>query len=77
MKQNVLGFQISMYDVVIMHVLNCMADLLDYISDFLFAKPALGSKMLVEASGRAEFHYEIEMVLVCENRVELDDVGVI
>jgi hypothetical protein len=50
MKYNVLGFQISMYDVVIVHELDCMADLFDYISDFLFAKPALGFQMLVEGS---------------------------
>jgi len=38
MKQNVLGLQISMYDVVIMHVFNSMTDLFDYISNFLFTK---------------------------------------
>lgn len=58
-----------MQNIVIMHVLNSMTDLFDYISNFLLRKSILNFEMLIESAWRAELHQKIETILIREDRV--------
>jgi len=77
MKENILRFQISMQNIVIMHILNSMTDLLHNISYLLLSESPLQLEVLVEGAGWAEFHQKIEAAFICKYGIELDDVGVI
>ena len=77
MEEDVFGFEVSVQNIVVVHVLNSVADLLDDAFNFLLREPALEFQILVEAAGRAELHEKVETGLVGEEGVQLDDVGVV
>lgn len=77
MEEYILGFEVAMEYVVILHVLYCMAHLLDDASDFILWESALQPEVLVEGARRAQLHEKVEVCLVCEDGVELHDVGVV
>ena len=56
MKKYILRFQISMQNIIVMHVLNCMTDLLNYHPDLLFRKTPLILQMLIQISLCTELH---------------------
>lgn len=56
MKEDVLRFEVSVQDIVIVHVLHSMADLLDYGSDFVLGEGSETPEVLVEVAIYAKFH---------------------
>jgi hypothetical protein len=77
MNQYIFRFDIPVDDIVIMHELNCKTDLPDDTPHLLLCKPALLLEVIVDISAPAEFENQVEVVLVCEEGVELNDVGVV
>ena len=77
MKQNVLGFDIPVNNILIMHELNCMANLLHHFSHLLFSKTAILPQRCIDISTAAWLKDQVKMVLVTEESVELDYVGMI
>lgn len=77
MKQNVLGFDIAMNDITVMHELNCVADLTDHSSDFLFRKTALFFERRVYIASTARLQDQIKVILVAEKGIKLNNVGMI
>ena len=56
MKENVLRFQISVQDVIIMHILYCMTHLLHNTTDFFLGESALEFQVFINATRKAQFH---------------------
>lgn len=77
MKQNVLGFDVAMNDITVMHEFNCVADLTDHSSDFLFRKTALFFERRVYIASAAWFQDQIKVILVAEKGIKLNNVGMI
>jgi hypothetical protein len=74
---DVFWFEIAVYDFVGVHVVQCLADLLhDGASGFLVEFSLLLEEG-VELSRAAELLNEVEVLLIAEEAVEPDDVGVV
>ena len=77
MQQNVLGFDIPVYHVLIVHELDSMADLLHHLADLFFDKSALFSQRGVHIATEARLKDQVQVFLVAEEGVQLDYVGVV
>ena len=77
MKKYILRFQISMQNIIVMHVLNCMTDLLNYHPDLLFRKTPLIFQVLIQISFCTKLHQKIQIAFLYKNRVELNDIRMI
>jgi hypothetical protein len=55
MKQNIFRFDISMYDIAIMHKLDRMTHLLDDLPHLLLLVSALALQLAVDVPAEAEF----------------------
>jgi len=69
MKQNVLGFNISMNYIAIMHKLNSMTNLSDHPSHSLLCKTTLFPQRRIDISSAAGFENEIKIILVTEKGI--------
>jgi hypothetical protein len=54
MEEYIFRFDISVYDIAIMHKLDCMTDLLDNTFDPFLWKPALTLQIVVDVSATAK-----------------------
>ncbi len=77
MKEDVLRFEVSVQDIVIVHVLHSMADLFDYGSDFVLGEGSETPEVLVEVAIYAKFHQQEEITILHEDRIQLNDVRVV
>lgn len=77
MEEDVLGLDVTMDDVTVVHELDDMADLLDNPAHFLLSEPSLIAEAGVDVSAAAELEHEVEVFLIGEVGVELHDVGVV
>lgn len=55
MEENILGFDISVYDIAVVHELNSMADLFDDASNLLLSESAFVSEVIIDISTAAKF----------------------
>ncbi len=69
MEEDVLGLEISVQNIVIVHILNSVTNLLDNASNFFLGEPALEFQVLVKVSTGTQLHQEVETALVAENGV--------
>jgi hypothetical protein len=77
MKKNILRFEISVQDVIVMHVFNSIAHLLDHQSNLILIKSANCLQARVQVSRKAKLHEKIKVIIFNKDRVELDDVRMI
>lgn len=77
MKKDILRFQVSMDNVVIVHIFNRMTDLSNDIFDFIFWEATIDFKLWVEIGRMTEFEHKIDISIFNKDAVELDDVGMI
>lgn len=77
MEEDVLGLDIAVDDIAVVHELDGVADLLDDSAHLLLSKPPLAAEAGVDVAAPAELEHEVEVVLVGEVGVELHDVGVV
>lgn len=57
MQKDVLGLEVSMQDVVPMHVLYALANLLDVFSHYLLGEPTNFLQVLIEILAQAGFEH--------------------
>lgn len=77
MEEDVLGLDVTMDDVAVVHELDGMADLLDNPAHFFLSEPSLAAEAGVYVSAAAELEHEVEVFLIGEVGVELHDIGVV
>lgn len=66
MEENVLRFDVPVDHIIVMHVLDCMADLFEDHFDFILSESPILLERGVQISREAELQYEIEMVFIAE-----------
>ena len=74
-QQQILWLEISMDDLVSMTVLDSTYYLLEHLSGFLFVQPAMLDD-IVEKFHWGIFKHHDDIVLIHDDRIELDDVWV-
>ena len=77
MKQDILRLDIPMDDITIVHELNRVADLPRDASHSLLPETALLLEVVVNVPAAAELQHEVEVILICEEGVELYDIGMV
>lgn len=77
MKQDILRLDIPVDDITIVHELNRVADLPRDTPHALLAETALFFEVVVDVPAAAELQHEVKVVLVCEEGVQLDDIGMV
>ena len=77
MKKNILGFYVSVNDVLIVHKLNCMTHLFDHFANFFLSETALFPERRVDISSTARLQNKIEMILITEESIELNNVRMV
>ena len=77
MQQDVLGFDIPVDDVAVVHELDCVAHLPHHVLNSFLLEAALLSQGGVHVSTAAGLQDEVEMVIVAETGVQLHDVWVV
>ncbi len=77
MEDDVLRLQVPVQDVVVVHVLHCVANLLYHPANPLLPHPPLHLHTRVQAPRKAQLHQQVEIAVLDKHRVELHDVGVV
>ena len=77
MKDDVLRFEISMYDLTFMHVVQGSTDLLDYDLGQILGQLPLFLEQGVQLSRRAQLLNQIDGFLIAKKGVQFNDVGVV
>lgn len=77
MKENVLGLEIPMNDVIVVHELKGVTDLPDDGFDLSLSQYFLPSQVSVKISRKAQFQYQINMGLVREKCIKLHYVRMV
>ena len=77
MEKYVFWLDITMNNIVVVHVLNCITNLLYYRSDLILRHRTAVFKIFVEIASPTQFHQKIEVVVLDESRVELHYVWVV
>lgn len=77
MQEYVLGFDVSVDDVVIMHELDSMTDLPDHIFGFVFSETPLFLERGISIASTARLQNQIQKFLITEKSIELDDIRMV
>lgn len=77
MIDDVFWLEITVDDLIGMHVIQCSADLLDQEASHVFWHFAFLLQEVVELAREAELQSEVDVVFVGEESVHLDYIGVI
>mmetsp|Transcript_88776 Transcript_88776/g.286900 ORF Transcript_88776/g.286900 Transcript_88776/m.286900 type:complete len:318 (-) Transcript_88776:65-1018(-) len=77
LKEEVLGFQISVADVGFMHVVDGFDDLLHQSSSLHLREVTTLDDSVKELTARAQLHDQINVPVILERLVQLDDVRVV
>jgi len=77
MNEYILRLDITMYDVMGVHKGHSPADLFEVLLDFVLWQADVLLEVAEEVAAGAVLHHEVDAVLVVEERVEADDVGVL
>ena len=77
MEKDVLGLEVAVQDIVVVHILHSVADLLDDQPDLVLGEAALLFEVVVHVPVGAELQQQVEVVVFDENGVELGDVWVV
>ena len=75
MEDDVLGFEVSVDDLIFVHVIEGFEALLDDVFGKGFGKFAFFFQVVVELAGVTQFKHEVDEFVVAEKCVQLDDVG--
>ena len=71
MKQDVLRLDVPMDDVVVVHEVKGVADLLNDPSDLLFLKATFLLQLVIEVASWTVLQHQVEVLLVVEESVQL------
>lgn len=77
MQENVLGFDVSVNHIIIMHKLNCMANLSHHTFSSFFSKTALFLECGIGIASTARFQYQVQKFLITEKSIELNYVRMV
>ena len=77
MKENVFGFEVSVNDIVAMHILDSRAYLPNVLFHSLLGHLSIGLKVLIQIFAEARLKNQVNLSLVNKKVVQLDDIGMI
>ena len=77
MKKNIFGFDVTVKDVMLVHVLNCSTDLSDDVLHCPLVDFHLVLEFLEEVATHTRLQYHVGTLLIHEEMVELADIGVV
>jgi hypothetical protein len=76
-KEDVFRFEVAVDDVVYVHVLNCLANLPDVLSDHFLRHLTGFLQVLVKILSQTGLEHKTGTFLIDEEVIEFDDVGVV
>jgi hypothetical protein len=77
MKKYIFRFEISVQNLIVVHVLDRITNLFDNGLDLGFSQDLLPSQMSVQISRETELHHQINMVFVRKEGIKLYYIGMI
>ena len=77
MEQYVFRFDVPVDDIAIVHEFYGVADLPRDAPDPLLSEAALLLEAVVDIPAAAEFQHQVEVVLICEEGVQLHDIRMV
>ena len=77
MQQDVLGLEVSVQDIVLMHMLYPLANLLDIFSHYLLRESANFLQILIKVLTQTGLKDEIGSLFINEEVIEVDNMRVI
>ena len=77
MEQYVFRFDVPVDDIAVMHEFYGVADLPRDAPDPLLSEAALLLEAVVDIPAAAEFKHQVEVVLICEEGVQLHDIRMV
>ena len=76
-KKNILWFEISMNDIIFVAIINAREHLFDEHGSILFSELTSGHDLVEQLTTLADISDDVVPLLVLEELVHLDDVGVV
>jgi len=77
MEQNILWFYVPMNNIMIMHELNSMADLLYHVFDLFFSIMSFSLHVIVDVSTATKLHRQINILFIAKAWVKLHNIGMV
>lgn len=77
MEKDVLGFEVPMYDIIVMHKLKSIADLANDGLYFRLSQDLLPPQIRIEIARKTQFQHQVNVRFVWEKGVQLYDIGMI
>ena len=77
MEQDILWFYVPMNNIMIMHELNSMADLLYHVVDLFFSIMSFSLHVIVDISTATKLHHQIDIFIIAKVWVKLHNIGMV